>query len=681
MGKASQRKAARRAGIVEETPKESYRRAVKADRRGRRIDPTLEGFAKAASFGHDRVAEALIARHNLRMERVQRDHDAHKVYVLSALAPVAPMYINLVRAGVDTKRPPSSMAGGWTEHMTWGLDSAVAAVRLLLCGQLVGAAAVVRNQLERWVLHRAHNADLVQEKGESIADFVARAWSIPERFHEDWFPDGSPESDIGAAAAGEAHDTDGPVGSVTEDRDHAHVFTSDGRVLCPGRTYSGLSELLHARLSAGALRWDAVGLLRGDAWSEDVAETVDLVVAGVTLCLRQIRAGVAWKALRDGRPDVAAGLRTLLDSFSLAGERDGRFETALLGYFKSAGVSLPAEFESNDERRRPPSYTEIIDVYSVAPTFPPLMSLAPLVPHEGLSEQARDWAAHAAAAFEAVTRGDRPAGRLYNDAELTVYAFGWQRHRAIMCATQSMVNERELLGDAFNADGLNGRAQSWVILTEATSLAATWMKPGPASDAAALIGSGLRSTYWLWLEDDSRSMAVLRCVLEQTARMRTWRTKPGKAAKLETAAATRPRDWLEAAGWRRLTALNRALGEFAHTKPGSRWSGAHELLSRLQVDADPERAIYTARGAAIDFVAALAAAEVLAVTADLSPKVHASLVSLFVDAHVPAADPADGDSDAAFNHIWAQRTFDLGESDFRPMSVRKAASPGSAFGL
>ena len=262
-----------------------------------------------------------------------------------------------------------------------------------------------------------------------------------------------------------------------------------------------------------------------------------------------------------------------------------------------------------------------------------------------------------------------------------MYAFGWQRHRAILCALQSMADEQKLLGDDFNLENLGSRSRNWVLLTEATSLVSTWMNPGPASDAAALIGSGLRSTYWLWLEDDNRSMAVLRCILEQAARMRTWRTKPTKAAQLEASPGTRPRDWLEAAGWRRLAALNRALGEFAHTKLNSRWSGAHELLSRLQGDVDPKRAIYTARGAAIDFVAALVAAEVLAVTGDLSPTLHASFASLFDELEITAADMADRDIDAVFNHMWAQRTVDLGESDFGPLPRRKPVSPGSAFGL
>lgn len=678
MGKASRRKAARRAGTLPPSAKESHRRAVKVDRRGRDVEPTVEGFTRAAGVSRDRVTEALIARHNLRMERIQRDNGAQKVYILSALAPVASMYINMLRAGVDKDRPPSIPAGGWTEHMTWGLDSAVAAVRLLLCGQLIGAAAMVRHQLERWVLHRAHNAGLTQDPGENLADFIARAWSIPEPFHENWYAEDSATSEAGAASeksgdADERVDADPPG-----ERDHAHVLTSDGRVLCPGRVYAGLSELLHARLSQDAVFWDASGLLRGEAWSEDVAEAVDLVVSGVTLCLRQIRAGMAWKALEDGHPEVAAGLKTLLDSFSLAGERDGRFETALLGYLKSAGVQPPEDFEPHSERLQPPTYVDVVGAYSASPTVPPLMALAPLVPGEGLSPIACDWAARAAANFEAVARGKRPAGRLYDDAELTVLAFGWQRDRAIRFAFQSLADEKATLGDDFNAGGLNARSQNWVLLTETSSLVATWMPPGPASNAAALTGSGLRSTYWLWLEDDNRAMAVLRCVLEQAARTRTWRTKPKKAAKLEAASGTRPRDWLEAAGWRRLAPLNRALGELAHTKRNSRWSGAHELLSRLQVDVDPEQAIYTARGAAIDFVAGLVAAEVLAAVADISPTLHTSLESLFEEVQIAAGDTADRDVEAVFNHMWAQRTADLGESDFRPAPANTPAQSSSA---
>ena len=159
-------------------------------------------------------------------------------------------------------------------------------------------------------------------------------------------------------------------------------------------------------------------------------------------------------------------------------------------------------------------------------------------------------------------------------------------------------------------------------------------------------------------------MGVLRVVLEQTARMRVWRTKPEKAKELESRESTTPRDWMENAGWRRLAVLNRALGEFAHTKATSKWTGARELLARLQQDVDEERAIYTARGAALDFVASLIASETVEWARSISPDITQTLLALFERVGVAVADPKDRDVEARFNHIWAQRSADLGTPDF-----------------
>jgi hypothetical protein len=192
----------------------------------------------------------------------------------------------------------------------------------------------------------------------------------------------------------------------------------------------------------------------------------------------------------------------------------------------------------------------------------------------------------------------------------------------------------------------------------------TWLSTPSSANAASVVGSGLRSAYWLWLEDDDRAMAMLRIVLEQTARLKTWREKPEKARELESRDSTTPRDWLEKAGWRRLTALNRALGEFAHTKSTSRWAGARELLARLQPDVDQDRAIYTARGAAVDFVASLVASEAIEQLKLASPTVADAVAEMFVKAGVAVADPTDRDVERLFNHIWSQRTNDLGTPDF-----------------
>jgi hypothetical protein len=102
-------------------------------------------------------------------------------------------------------------------------------------------------------------------------------------------------------------------------------------------------------------------------------------------------------------------------------------------------------------------------------------------------------------------------------------------------------------------------------------------------------------------------MAALRVVLEQLARLRVWRLKPDKAEKLEqNANVTR---WIEKAGWRRLSPLNRALGEMSHSHGRVKWGAAFELLVLLNANATPEEAPFTARRHALEVVTRLASKE------------------------------------------------------------------------
>jgi len=216
-----------------------------------------------------------------------------------------------------------------------------------------------------------------------------------------------------------------------------------------------------------------------------------------------------------------------------------------------------------------------------------------------------------------------------------------------------------MLGEAFQEDSLTSRGTAWGVLAEAASLLASWLDDPERCAAMLVIGSGIRSTQWLWLEDDDRAMAVLRCVLEQVARSRTWRLKPEKARLLEERSETTPRDWLENAGWRRLSPLNRALGEFAHVRPSSRWNAARELLASLQLDVDEDTAIFTARGAALDFVSMLAAEEVVASMREVSAEVAAAVESGFGELGL-LGDGSAQEIEQRFTHIWAQRARALG---------------------
>jgi hypothetical protein len=585
-----------------------------------------------------------------------------------------------------------------------------------LCGPVVGAAVVARNQLERWLLHRAHRVGLDQEEGETILDFIARPWgaeALTQHFSDlDAEAEATDEADEnssdGTTVAAEVEQVVPPVRSsqVTSTRtgadtdgageegaalDHGHVLTSDGRVICPPLLYITLSEMMHGRGVPEALRWDSSGLLQQNHPGEDMAMAVGSITDSITLSLREVRMAVRSLAAERGHGDSVAGLVLDLDTFSMLGDVSARDDDANGDHGESphqstgdvrdevedhVGDGRPApryrlEFDSRTGRVRPP------DLPAPEPprlAAPPLQSLMPLMPQEGLAPEIVAYVEHMASTFTDTATGKRPAGRLWRDDELTTYAFAWHRARSARAAQRAMDREMEMLGEEFDPARLTSRGTRWTLLCESASLLGIWDSRPETADAAALIGSALRSAYWLWLEDDDRAMAVLRCVFEQVARMRTWRLKPTKAGLLESREQTMPRDWIEGAGWRRLNPLNRALGEFAHTRATSRWTGARELLSSLQPDVVEDDGIYTARGAALDFVSALVAREVHARIAGLSPVLAATLAELFTDF---GFDPtlSSKSVEKQFDHIWAQRTRSLGLSDFVPSAPGASTGP------
>lgn len=248
---------------------------------------------------------------------------------------------------------------------------------------------------------------------------------------------------------------------------------------------------------------------------------------------------------------------------------------------------------------------------------PILPALMPLTVNESLESEPGEYLASKARLYEQVIAGRLPQGRLYRDDELVTMAFTAHRHSSAVIARAMLEHERDIYGEQFNPQNLLGRGITFVLVAESAGLCSRWSEHLPdLAAAAAVVSSSLRSAYWLWLEDDDRAMAALRRTLEQTARVRTWHVKPAKAAALEGNPATTPRDWLEAAGWRRLAAMNRALSEFAHAHRGTRWDGARSLLVALQIDPDEGTAPFTARGSALDMVATLAAREVIRVVGD-----------------------------------------------------------------
>ncbi|MEE4493755.1 hypothetical protein [Streptomyces sp. BE230] len=488
---------------------------------------------------------------------------------MSALLSFGFVDVALRKLGATRDRHPASYGDSWVDHLGWGADSAFIAARLLFSGQYVGAAAVLRSQFERWTENAAYNAGVHHEKGESAASFAGRAWSACHR--------GYPSAlRVREEAGGIHYGSDVADLDFWEDERNSDTFQGpgvtigEGYVVYPAAMMNSMSELLHGRGSfVDVARWEASDLLENEP--SVLREVSQWLTDVLMLNLRQIRLCLATLAEEDEKPQVAKGL-----------------------------FSLPERTYAGD----------------VGPVF---SSLFPLLPQTGLDADSMDLVRKAEYAYELVMQGRRPAGRLYRDDEMTLLYFYERRARAGRWAMKAFESEKEKLADKFDLDGLSSRSTMYIMAAEMASALSVWFGATPQGDAAATCSSSLRSAYWLWLEDDDRAMSALRVVLEQCARLRVWSIKPEKAAKLEESPAATPKDWINAAGLRRLQSLNRALGEFAHFHAKIRLEGARDILQKMQRNGEHEDAQYTARGHALDALAALLMAESIRSASVLSP--------------------------------------------------------------
>jgi hypothetical protein len=582
LGRASRRKKTDRS--VREADRR-WRDGDRADVRGRAVPPTIEGYEAAAAAGPVAVREALLARHNARMVRFVDTDRADYTGIRSILAFAYHAAMALTRLGARPERAPNDPYGNWADHIGWGIDSIVATARLMFAGQIVGAAMLIRQQLERWTENLAYNARVYQKPGESRAEFLSRVWAL-----EDSPTSATPRNGRGAQFAP-------PINRQQGKR--------------AGDLFSRLSELTHGRgPQTGVAHWDAVHLLDTRANGVErgaVSSSHGLIVATAALVIRRLRVCVESLAAETGRGAEARLVRAL-----------------------PSGL-LPGAYA------------------------PPSWSLWPLVPLTGLDESNRVRFVEVRRAYDAVLAGQRPAGRLFTDSEMVDLFFMATRARSVDAAMRALEEERLRLGGELDLGSINGREQLYVFASEIAGLLARWTDNHKVADAASVAASTLRSAYWLWLEDDDRAMAMLRVVLEQAARIRTWRLKPEKASLLEEGLDATPRDWLEESGLRRLSALNRALGEISHFRSTSDWVGARNLIIDLQPDETRgEWAQFTGRGAALDRVALLLFKESLEYVGLLSTTIRTTLIQMldWFDAASPAAERR---FDRYMQHAWSRR--------------------------
>jgi hypothetical protein len=85
--------------------------AGRAERRGRRVSPTVAGFEAAfRDGGYDGIAEALIARHNQRMVRIVDVGDVMQRIGLPLLTSYLPLSLASEELGANCSPPPPTAA-------------------------------------------------------------------------------------------------------------------------------------------------------------------------------------------------------------------------------------------------------------------------------------------------------------------------------------------------------------------------------------------------------------------------------------------------------------------------------------------------------------------------------------------------------------------------------------------
>jgi len=557
MGRKSREKARRRS----DPRYQASRKAARAEDRGRRVPPTIDGYEQAArARGVDGIVESLISRHNQRWENVRRNFEYLSENIAETLHVLFPLDVFLWKAGVRFTEPPPSPYGRWEEHLRWATDSACQAMRMVLACNPLGAAAISRTQLERWSANRSTSSGREQPDGTSTSDHYTTIWG----------PEGPPIS--------------------------------------AGEVWNELSEIFHARGGlTGIARWEAANLANPSQISSG-ERLAEIALTAAKLSLRQVTLCIATLAEEAGYPS-------------------GYVET-----LRAFPIALPSQVRARH----------------IPVTLWPLTLVMVERYGRALVQAGEAYLSD----VEILASQGTPRDRNYSKRSFD--AFLSRRSRAAYWAMYSFDAERSVLGADFSPANLFSREHSYIIINETAALLSLWIE-GYISDALVVGSCALRAAFWLWLEDDDRSLILARTVIEQAARLRTWRLKRDKAALIEQRGErSSSRDWLEAAGWRRLSILNRSLGEFSHATPKARWSDARAALIEMQADdANAEsHGGHTARGNALNEVAFAFGSEL----AHLARHHHSALAEAF-EKILPYAnsDGSDRQIEEWLQRCWSHR--------------------------
>jgi len=574
MGRTSRHKLERRLGQAQSTPKQLQRATLKAQRRARNVAPTVEAYERVAASGPTRLTETLIGRHWTRIDNLDAVAQLSIDHCLKHLMAVCHLDAIFIRQGHQLNQHSPPYESPWPTHLSWSFESTIAALRLMLAGQIVGAAIILRQQLGRWTLLLARADSVVRRRGEPIESFIARAWTQRAMDMLGLYAFDVALDDI----FDDLDDHPRTTGAIGTDHEHVQV---DGRPLCPAHVYHTLCELIDAQHADRRVECEVMHDFNAEPSPTDTHAPAETILDTLTLCMIQMRLATVTTYVFRTDTDTMRGIPLV----SPPPER--------------RPVQHPSEIQLPLSKpaatRPPPALVPLVD--GEFATFGAVADLWPLYTEY-----------HAALA-------DRFTAQRWTPLQLAELTFAAHRFSRLLVTADARAQDRKISGQHLEIQQHLSSASPYILTAEFAAVCALWNQSRPQIAAAATqISATLLSGYWLWIEEDDRAMGILRCTLHHAARLRTWHVHPDTAQALQSTSSTTPRRWLSVAGWSKFRSLDRALFEFAHANRESRLDAAEILDDHLD---DPESPVSQriARQTALDTVTVLAAAETLRVVA------------------------------------------------------------------
>ena len=585
MGRKSRHKLERRLGQVQSTPKQVARATLKAQRRARNVPATVEAYERVAAGGPTRLVETLVGRYSTRIDNLDAVAQRSMDHCLGHLLSVCELDAMFIRQGHQLNQHSPPHQSPWPTHLSWSLESTIAALRLMLVGQTLGAAIILRQQLSRWTLLLARAGPVVQGRREPIESYIARAWTqramdMLGRYTFD-------------VALNDVFDDldDHPRTTGAIDTDHEHVQV-DGRALCPAHVYHTLCGLIDAHHADQRAECEVVHDLDAEPSPTDPNTPTQILLDTLTLCMIQMRLAAATMYVFTRDRDAIRGIPLV----SPLPERRP--------LQRPSEIQLPVS--KPVATRPPPALMPLID-----PEFATFVAAADLGPLY------TDY--HTALA-------DRSTAQPWTPQQLAELTLAAHRFSRLLVTADAHAQDREISDERLKIHQHLAPASPYVLTAEFAALCALWNPSRPHIAAAATqISATLLAGYWLWIEEDDRAMGILRCTLHHAARLRTWHIHPDTAHALHTTSYTAPRRWITTAGWSKFRTLDRALFEFAHANRESRLDAA-AILNDHRNDPDSPISQRLARQIALDTVTVLAAAETLRVVAAHQSKAIAEIM-------------------------------------------------------